>query len=126
MAEQAAGRPAGRSTRFTGNTPPKTFLGKRTPQEFKVNNAQILTLMDQAAELAEKEAFELATQNYAFVGVGVSRDVETALRQASGVRVPIKCFGCNGLEPEERTYHLWRDCPNKLRQEIWLHFQKSL
>ena len=58
MAEQAAGRVAGRSTRFRGHTPPKTFLGKRVPQDIKVNDEQILTLMDQAAESAEKEAYQ--------------------------------------------------------------------
>jgi hypothetical protein len=54
--------------------------------------------------------------------------VEQALRNASGVRKPIKCFGCQGLEQkyDQRAYHLWKDCPNKADQEVWRNFQANL
>jgi hypothetical protein len=45
--------------------------------------------------------------------------VEQALRNASRVRRPIKCFGCQGLEKyDQNSYHLWRDCLNKADQEV--------
>merc|ERR1711884_842437 len=78
-----------------------------------------MALMDQAAEAAEEQV-------QACTFVGVSRDVEQALRQASGVRVPIKCFRCDGIMPESKCYHLWRDCPHKHKKEIWLNFQQNL
>jgi hypothetical protein len=59
-----------------------------------------------------------------FAGVSI---VEQALRNASGVRRPIKCFGCQGLEQyDSNAYHLWKDCPNKADQEVWKNFQINL
>ena len=117
MAEQAAGRVAGRASRLPRSAmPAKTFLTTNVPNE---NQEFMMALMDQAAETAEEQA-----QAYTFAGV--SRDVEQALRQASGVRVPIKCFGCDGIMPESQCYHLWRDCPNKHKKDIWLNFQQNL
>jgi hypothetical protein len=59
-----------------------------------------------------------------FAGVSI---VEQALRNASGVRRPIKCFGCQGLEQyDSHAYHLWKDCPNKADQEVWKNFQINL
>jgi hypothetical protein len=40
--------------------------------------------------------------------------VEEALQKASGMRAPIRCFGCDGIpEFTSNCLHLWRDCPNK-------------
>jgi hypothetical protein len=53
--------------------------------------------------------------------------VEEALQQASGTRIPIKCFGCMGLPKyNDKAYHMWRDCPNKGDQEVWRNFQVNL
>ncbi len=53
--------------------------------------------------------------------------VEQALQQASGTKVPIKCFGCANLPKyDDKACHLWRDCPNKADQEVWKNFQVNL
>jgi hypothetical protein len=53
--------------------------------------------------------------------------VEQALQNASGLRVPIKCFGCDGIpEYENNCYHLWRNCPNKDDNRTWTNFQQNL
>ena len=45
--------------------------------------------------------------------------VEEALQQASGTKIPIKCFGCAGLPNyDEKAFHLWRDCPHKGDDEV--------
>jgi hypothetical protein len=59
-----------------------------------------------------------------FAGVSI---VEQALRNASGVRRPIKCSGCQGLAKyDQNAYHLWNDYPNKADQEVWKNFQTNL
>jgi hypothetical protein len=59
-----------------------------------------------------------------FAGVSIA---EQALRNASGIRRPIKCFGCQGLEKyDQNAFHLWKDCPNKADQEVWRNFQTNL
>jgi hypothetical protein len=53
--------------------------------------------------------------------------VEGALQQASGTRIPIKCFGCSGLPKyDANSLHLWRACPNKGDQDVWKNFQVNL
>jgi hypothetical protein len=59
-----------------------------------------------------------------FAGVSI---VEQALRNVSGVRRPIKCFGCQGIDKyDQQAYHLWKDRPNKADQEVWRNFQTNL
>jgi hypothetical protein len=59
-----------------------------------------------------------------FAGVSI---VEQALRNASGVRRPINCFGCQGLDQhDQNSYHLWKDCPNKADLDLWRNFQTNL
>lgn len=73
MAEQAAGRVAGRASRPTrSSVPAKTFLG--TGVTYDGNQELMMALMDQAAEAAEEQA-----QAQAYTFAGVSRDVEQAL-----------------------------------------------
>jgi hypothetical protein len=39
---------------------------------------------------------------------------EQALRKASRVRVPTKCFGCQGLQAYDKNcFHQFKDCLNK-------------
>lgn len=46
--------------------------------------------------------------------------VEQTLQQASGTKIPIKCFGCANLPKyEEKAFHRWQDCPHKAEQEVW-------
>jgi hypothetical protein len=53
--------------------------------------------------------------------------VEGALQQASGTRIPIKCFGCSGLPKyDANSLHLWRSCPNKGDQAVWKKFPINL
>ena len=52
---------------------------------------------------------------------------EQALQQASGTKIPIKCFGCANLPKyDDEAFHLWRDCPHKAEQEVWKNFQINL
>ena len=56
-----------------------------------------------------------------------ARIAEEALQQASGTRIPIKCFGYDGLPKYiEHAYNLWRNCPNKADKTVWDNFQKNL
>ena len=53
--------------------------------------------------------------------------VEEALQRSSGMRAPIKCFGCDGIEEyANNCYHLWRNCPNKNDKRVWTNFQTNL
>jgi hypothetical protein len=53
--------------------------------------------------------------------------VEEALQNASGMKVPMKCFGCDGIpEYNNNCYHLWRNCPNKNDNRTWTNFQQNL
>jgi hypothetical protein len=52
---------------------------------------------------------------------------EQALREASGMRVPMKCFGCQGLPAYDKNcLHQFKDCPNKKDPEVWKNFYKNL
>jgi hypothetical protein len=52
---------------------------------------------------------------------------EQALQQASGTKIPIKCFGCDGIkEYEKDSYHLWRNCPRKGDPRVFQNFQENL
>jgi hypothetical protein len=43
------------------------------------------------------------------------------------MRIPIKCFGCDGLPKyTDNAFHLWRNCPNKADKEVWENFQANL
>jgi hypothetical protein len=53
--------------------------------------------------------------------------VEEALQKASGMRAPVRCFGCDGLPEYSSTcFHMWRDCPNKNDKRVWENFQNNL
>jgi hypothetical protein len=53
--------------------------------------------------------------------------VEEALRQASGTKIPIKCFRCSGLPKyNEQAYHLWRDYPHKGDPEVYRNYNVNL
>jgi hypothetical protein len=53
--------------------------------------------------------------------------IQEALCQASGTKIPIKCFGCSGLPKyDNQAYHLWRDCPNTGDLEVYRNFNINL
>jgi hypothetical protein len=53
--------------------------------------------------------------------------VEEALQNASGMKAPMKCFGCDGIpEYSNNCFHLWRNCPNKNDNRTWTNFQQNL
>ena len=85
---------------------PTCFLAKHAPgisRDQQDIMAQAIIAMGTAAETLAEEV--------PFTGASI---VEEALQQASGMRIPIKCFGCNGLPKyNENAFHLWRKCPNK-------------
>lgn len=52
---------------------------------------------------------------------------EQALRDASGSRFPIQCFGCAGLPNyENKCTHLFKDCPHKEDPSVMDNFKKNL
>ena len=104
---------------------PKTFV-TRTNEEQQgpgtVTTQQILATMADMTEILMEEQ-EPPTQT-PMVATSI---VEQALQQASGMKVPMKCFGCNGIpEYDNGAYHLWRNCPHKSEQRVWRNFQKNL
>ena len=98
---------------------PTCFLTKHTPgisRDQQDIMAQAIVAMGMAAETLADEI--------PFTGASI---VEEALQKSSGMRIPIKCFGCNGLPKyNEHAFHLWRNCPNKGEKEVWENFQKNL
>jgi hypothetical protein len=98
---------------------PTCFLTKHTPGmlgEQQDLMAQAITAMGMAARTLAEDT--------TFTGENV---VEEALQQSSGMRVPIKCFGCDGSPKHaENAFHLWRNCPNKADKIVWENFQKNL
>ena len=104
---------------------PKTFV-TRTNEEQQgpgtVTTQQILATMADMTEILMEEQ-EPPTQT-PMVATSI---VEQALQQASGMKVPMKCFGCDGIpEYDNGAYHLWRNCPHKSEQRVWRNFQKNL
>jgi hypothetical protein len=52
---------------------------------------------------------------------------EQALRDASGSRFPIQCFGCAGLPAyENKSMHLFKGCPYKEDRSMMDNFKKNL
>jgi hypothetical protein len=82
-----------------------------------------LELMAQAI-VAMGMASDSLQEDMPFTGASI---VEEALQQSSGMRIPIKCFGCDGIPKyTENAFHLWRNCPNKADKQVWENFQKNL
>jgi hypothetical protein len=53
--------------------------------------------------------------------------VEEALVNSSGMKTPIKCFGCDDIRKYDcQSYHMWRNCPNKGDKQVWENFQVNL
>jgi hypothetical protein len=52
---------------------------------------------------------------------------ETALREASGTRGPIKCWGCQDVEEYQHDcFHRWTHCPRKHDARTIVAFQRNL
>jgi hypothetical protein len=52
---------------------------------------------------------------------------DQALQEASGMKFPMKCFGCDGiLDYKDNCYHQFKDCPNKGDNWVWENFNKNL
>jgi hypothetical protein len=52
---------------------------------------------------------------------------EQALQEARGMRVPMKCFGCQGLQAYDKNcFHQFKHCPDKKNPEVWKNFYKNL
>jgi hypothetical protein len=85
---------------------PTSFLTKHTPGTL----GEQQDLMAQAI-IAMGMAAETLAEDVPFTGASV---VEEVLQQSIGMRVPIKCFGCDeSPKHAENAFHLWRTCPNK-------------
>jgi hypothetical protein len=99
---------------------PKTFMAKYNQGisgEQQDLMAQAIIAMGLAIDC-------LAGDDTPFTGASI---VEEALQKSSGVRIPIKCFGCDGIPKfTDNAFHLWRDCPNKGEKEVWENFEKNL
>jgi hypothetical protein len=89
---------------------PFTFLCAPTTQTQQETMAQAILAMDEASQ--------------ALCAVSI---VEEALQKSSGMRAPMKCFGCDGLpEYVNDCHHLWRNCPHKDDRRTWNNFQQNL
>jgi hypothetical protein len=98
---------------------PMCFLTKCTPSI----SAEQQEPMAQAI-IAMGTAVESMQDDMPFTRASIA---EAALQTASGARMPIKCFGCDGLlKHTENAFHLWRNCPNKADKEVWDNFQRNL
>jgi hypothetical protein len=98
---------------------PTCFLTKHAPGM----SGEQQDLMAQAIKAMGMAAGTLA-EDTPFTGASV---VEEVLQNSSGMRVPIKCFGCDGSpKSAENAFHLWRNCPNKADKIVWENFQKHL
>jgi hypothetical protein len=97
---------------------PTCFLTKHAPGTLGEQQdlmARAIIAMGMAAKTLAEDA--------PFAGASVA---EEALKNSSGMRVPIKCFGCDRLPKHaENAFHLWRNCPNKADKIVWENFQKS-
>lgn len=89
---------------------PFTFLCAPTTQNQQETMTQAILAMDEASQ--------------ALCAVSI---VEEALQKSSGMRAPMKCFGCDGLpEYANDCHHLWRNCPHKDDRRTWNNFQQNL
>jgi hypothetical protein len=78
--------------------------------------AHVITTMD-----------DLACDTMGLTPLTASSIVKQALQQASGVRAPMKCFGCDGIpEYDQNSFHMWRNCPHKQDKQVWTNFQNNL
>jgi hypothetical protein len=98
---------------------PIAFVATHSPsctQDQQDMMAHAITTMD-----------DLARDTMGLTPLTASSIVEQALQQASGVRAPMKCFGCDGIpEYDRNSYHMWRDCPHKQDKRVWTNFQNNL
>jgi hypothetical protein len=89
---------------------PFAFLCAPTTQSQQDTLTQAILAMDEASQ--------------ALTMVSI---VEEALQKSSGMRAPMKCFGCDGLpEYADNCHHLWRNCPHKDDNRTWNNFQNNL
>jgi hypothetical protein len=89
---------------------PYTFLCAPTTHTQQETMTQAILAMDEASQ--------------ALTAVSI---VEDALQKSSGMRAPMKCFGCDGLpEYADDCHHLWRNCPHKDDRRTWNNFQHNL
>jgi hypothetical protein len=92
------------------------------PYAFICSPATSCTQQQQETLSAAIIAMDEACQTLTAVSI-----VEEALQNASGMRAPMKCFGCDGLpEYQNNCYHMWRNCPNKNDSRTWTNFQHNL
>lgn len=71
----------------------------------------------------EDELRELYTTNLVLLS-----SAEQAMRQASGMKAPITCWGCQGIERYDGkgSAHSYRECPNKGDPEVVENFKANL
>jgi hypothetical protein len=104
---------------------PKAFQGARTfmgtseqPDPSEAEDGVIIPAYKNETELRELYATNLVLLSSA----------EQAMRQASGMRAPISCWGCQGIERYEGkgSAHSYRECPNKSDPEVVENFKVNL
>jgi hypothetical protein len=59
------------------------------------------------------------TPTYVCYATTALSQAEKALRESSGIKAPVQCWGCEGP-------HLWRDCPKKADEECLKRFTENL
>ena len=52
---------------------------------------------------------------------------ESAIRRATRASAPAECWGCHGIQDlHEHRFHLFKDCPNKTREDVKPNFYRHL
>ena len=51
-------------------------------------------------------------------------NAEQALRRSSNLNAPLKCWGCQGIYPDDN--HLYRDCTKKAEQRVRDNYKGNL
>jgi hypothetical protein len=70
------------------------------------------------------EAITMEHKDLPFAPTSAAKE---ALSTASGTKMPIKCFGCDGLAAcDHQKHHLWQNCPNKNDGAAWNNFNVNL
>ena len=94
-------------------TPPTP---KRAKQDSEDPHFQAVTFSD--------EVLRLTTPSVVQEYLVLMSNAEKAMREASGLNAPLRCWGCQGLFPDDT--HLFKDCPRKDVKEVATQFHKRL
>ena len=97
----------------------RTFMGTNATTERDRDDVEVVI----PAYKDEEELRELYTNNLVLLS-----SAEQAMRLASGMKAPITCWGCQGIDRYDgkASAHSYRECPNKGDPEVVENFKVNL